>query len=52
MPAIEDPDSDPDDIFTEFYLSKEEKKWVVVDDLQWDILLKPTTQTKLGYHYI
>ena len=52
FPPVFDPDSKREDLYAEFLLSVEEREWVITDDSQYDILLKPTTRTSIGFSYI
>ena len=52
FPPVYDPDSNSEDLYAEFLLSIEEQEWIITDDSQHDILLKPTTRTSVGFSYI
>ena len=52
FPPVLDPDSNREDLYVEFFLSIEEEEWIIIDDSRYDILLKPTTRTSIGFSYI
>lgn len=52
FPTVFDPDSNREDLYAEFLLSIEEVEWIITDDSQYDIFLKPTTRTSVGFSYI